>query len=183
MKRIGFDNKYIISLVTILFSCSALSDSGKISGAQSNVEMLDAFCIQNHDSYKKIVPLVIEYGGYVLSKDEMDPAMRELGAIGTYVPFKDRNYFVYFKNGGGCTVVTQDVDISNTLKLLDNRFKLKLINMSVLSNKINEVYEVTKESEISGAIASIDYPLPNSNDKVGSLTFITSAITSDMRSD
>jgi hypothetical protein len=165
-------------LFTWLFlaiSFSAFADSGK-SSAQYNAEILDSFCIQNQDNFGNIVFMAKSAGGKVLPDQQADPAMRELGGKTVFVPYEGKNYMVAFANGGGCTVITKNIDHVNLAKLLKHHFQVVLVDRQASLSQINELYKVKLKGIYKGAVISLVYAQSETGYTEGSISFLPASI-------
>jgi len=164
-------------LATILFIASlSVLASDKKSEAQFTVDIFDGFCIQNQDDFNNIVPMAQSAGGKVLPNEHAAPAMSELGGKAVYVPYMERNYIVAFANGGGCTVVTKNIDLVNLKKLLTKHFQIKLIDKQESLAQANELFEVKAEGIYQGSTISLVYAQPSTGYTEGSISFLPAAI-------
>jgi len=164
----------LISAMFLIATFSAFAADGKPE-AQYTVEVLDSFCIQNQDDFKSIIPMADAVGGKVLPNTQADPVMTELGGNTVFIPYEGRNYMVAFANGGGCTVITKDIDLLRLKGLLAKHFETVLIDKQVSLAQVNELYEVKAKGIYRGSIISIVYAQPETGYSEGSISFIPTA--------
>ncbi|PCJ30465.1 MAG: hypothetical protein COA90_09170 [Gammaproteobacteria bacterium] len=171
----GIIMRKILAIIFLIASFSVLASDDKLE-AQYTIEILDGFCIQNQDDFNNIVPMAESAGGKALPNEQADPVMRELGGKTVFVPYKGRNYIVAFANGGGCTVITKNIDLVNLKKSLAKHFQTKLIDKQSSLAQVNEMLEVTAKGIYQGSIISLVYPQPDSGYTEGSVSFLPASV-------
>jgi len=145
------------------------------SEAQYTIEVLDSFCIQNQDDFNNIVHMAISSGGKILPNETGDPAMRSLGGKTVYVPYENRDYLIAFTNGGGCSVVAEDIDHYKLKELLQKYFEIKLLDQQESLSQVREMFQVKADGVYFGSIISLVYAQAETGFSEGSIGFIPAA--------
>lgn len=165
----------LVPLLLLIITFPIIAQEEK-SAAQYNVEVLDSYCIQNQDDFGNIVYMAKSSGGKVLPNEQADPAMRALGGKTVHVPYEGKNYMVAFVNGGGCTVITKNIDYANLKKLLVRHFHIELVDRQVSLSQINEFHRIKSKGIYQGAVISLVYAQSETGYSEGSISYLPTAV-------
>jgi hypothetical protein len=142
--------------------------------AQYILEAYDGLCVQNADDFRNIDHMAKALGARELPNDlqQGDPAMRNNGGKSYMLLYEDVPLIVAYANGGGCTVVAQDIDHANLASLLEENLGAIFKHTDRTGTQVTDYYQIEDNSSRDGAIISLVYGREGSGWTEGSVSFL-----------
>lgn len=171
---------YIILLSS--FSTSSYGEDVK-PAAQLNLEVLDGLCVQNFEDFSNIEHMAKAFGGKPVlpSITNADPVMRNMNGKSFYIPYGGSQFIVGYAKGGGCTVMTRNIDQVKLAALITKNYSAKLVHTEKSGAQVSSIFLVTGNSLHKGSIFSLVYGKKATGFTEGSVGFIPANIVNSAR--
>lgn len=165
-----------------VMSASAFGGDSK-SAAQINLEVLDGLCVQNYEGFSNIEHMAKAFGGKPLPESiaNADPVLRNMGGKSYFIPYEGNNYIVAYVKGGGCTVISKNIDPEKMRSLITENYKAKLVHTENSGIQVNTMYVVTGNTLHKGAMFSLVYGKKATGFSEGSIGFIPAKVANRAR--
>jgi len=173
----------VLSSTSIFMPAISQAESNK-TPAQKNIEVFHGWCVQNLSDYSSIDRMAELEKAKKMPKKfiEADPVLYQKGGSAYLINHENEKFIVSYVKGGGCSILSGDIDHKNLSKKLRSNYKLGSEHIDEFGVQVNKYYKFLSTSHIAGSVVSITYAKPETGYKEGSISIVSKeALEEDMK--